>query len=334
MQNKKKILILYTGGTIGMNYTPDGLKPVTGLFNSQIQALDILKDVAITIIEYDNLIDSSEINISHWQKIIVDITNHYDLYDGFVIIHGTDTMAYTASILSFALRGLDKPVILTGSQLPLVHRRSDGWNNVIDAVVAASQDSLHEVAVAFNSKLLRGCRAQKVSTYRFFGFDSVDEEPLAEFGIQVNWFTKRWFKANNFNLTPIIPKEFKILDLSLRPGFTTDFITQTLNDTELDAIVLQTYGSGNIPMHNEPLINAIKNAVQRGVIIVNITQVIEGRVSGDYANSCLNGLGIISGCDMTIEATLAKLTILMSTDMNRDKIKKLISKNLVGELTE
>ncbi|MDD3267326.1 MAG: asparaginase domain-containing protein [Burkholderiales bacterium] len=334
MQNKKKILILYTGGTIGMDYTIDGLKPVVGLFNSQIQALDILRDVDISINEYEHLIDSSEINISHWQKIIIDIANNYDSFDGFVIIHGTDTMAYTASILSFALRGLDKPVILTGSQLPLVHRRSDGWNNVIDAVVAASQDDLHEVAIAFNSKLLRGCRAQKVSTYRFFGFDSVDEEPLAEFGIQINWFTKRWFKANNFNLTPILPKDIKVLDLSLRPGFTTEFIAHTLNNTKLDAVVLQTYGSGNIPMHNTILIEAIRSAIARGVIIVNITQVIEGRVSGDYASSCLNGLGIISGCDMTIEATLAKLTILLSSDISREKIKKLISKNLVGELTE
>lgn len=334
MQNKKKILILYTGGTIGMNYTEDGLKPVPELFNSQIQALDILKDVDITIREYDHLIDSSEINISHWQKMITDIVKNYNTFDGFVIIHGTDTMAYTASILSFALRGLNKPVILTGSQLPLVHRRSDGWNNVIDAVVAASQSDLHEVAIAFNSKLLRGCRAQKVSTYRFFGFDSVDEEPLAEFGIQVNWFTKRWLQASNATLTPTIPKKVKVLDLSLRPEFTTDFIAHTLNNTELDAVVLQTYGSGNIPMHNTTLITAIKSAVARGIIIVNITQVIEGRVSGDYASSCLNGLGIISGCDMTIEAALAKLTILLSSNINKEEIKKLVSKNLVGELTE
>lgn len=330
----KKILIIYTGGTIGMDYTPQGLMPAAGLFRSQIDTLEPMQDVVIELLEYEQLIDSSDIRLEHWQKIINDISSNYDLYDGFVIIHGTDTMAYTASVLSFALRGLDKPVVLTGSQLPLVHRRSDGWNNLIDALFAANRSDLNEVAIAFNNKLLRGCRAQKVSTYRFFGFDSVDEEPLAEFGIQINWFTKRWLKANRFSFAPVMPKATKILDLSMRPGFTTDFIIETLNNTELDAIVLQTYGSGNIPIHNTKLVDALKTAVNRGVIIVNITQVIEGRVSNDYASSCLHDLGIISGCDMTIEAALAKLLVLRSTGMSIANVKAAMSENLVGELTE
>lgn len=329
-----KILILYTGGTIGMDYTLQGLMPVSGLFRSQIDTLDSIKDVELDLIEYEPLIDSSDIGLEHWQRIVQDIADNYDNYKGFIIIHGTDTMAYTASILAFALRGLGKPVILTGSQLPLVHRRSDGWNNLIDAVVAADRNDLNEVAISFNNKLLRGCRAQKVSTYRFFGFDSVDEEPLAEFGIHINWFTKRWLRANRFNFAPIIPKEAKILDLSMRPGFTTDFIIETLNNVEMDALVLQTYGSGNIPISNSRLLSSLRNAVERGVIIVNITQVIEGRVSNDYASSCLHDLGIISGCDMTIEAALAKLQILMSTGMSKKNIKAAISQNLVGELTE
>ncbi|RTL01794.1 MAG: asparaginase [Proteobacteria bacterium] len=329
-----KILVLYTGGTIGMDYTLQGLMPVSGLFRSQIDTLDSIKDVELDLIEYEPLIDSSDIGLEHWQRIVQDIADNYDNYKGFIIIHGTDTMAYTASILAFALRGLGKPVILTGSQLPLVHRRSDGWNNLIDAVVAADRSDLNEVAISFNNKLLRGCRAQKVSTYRFFGFDSVDEEPLAEFGIHINWFTKRWLRANRFNFAPIIPKEAKILDLSMRPGFTTDFIIETLNNVEMDALVLQTYGSGNIPISNSRLLSSLRNAVERGVIIVNITQVIEGRVSNDYASSCLHDLGIISGCDMTIEAALAKLQILMSTGMSKKNIKAAISQNLVGELTE
>lgn len=330
----KKILALYTGGTIGMDYTPHGLMPVAGLFKSQIDTLEPLKEVQIDLLEYEQLIDSSDIKLEHWQSMVNDIASNYELYDGFVIIHGTDTMAYTASLLAFALRGLDKPVILTGSQLPLVHRRSDGWNNLIDAVFAASRDDLHEVAIAFNHKLLRGCRAQKVSTYRFFGFDSVDEAPLAEFGIQINWFTKHWLKANRFSFAPIVPQAAKILDLSLRPGYTTDFIIETLNNCELDALVLQTYGSGNIPIGNTRLVDALKGAVNRGVIIVNITQVIEGRVSDDYASSCLHDLGIVSGCDMTIEATLSKLQILISSGMNKSSIKAAVSENLVGELTE
>lgn len=330
----KKILIIYTGGTIGMDYTPQGLTPVPGLFKAQIDTLDPIPDVKLDLIEYEQLIDSSDIRLEHWQRMIKDIADNYEAYDGFIIIHGTDTMAYTASVLSFALRGLDKPVVLTGSQLPLVHRRSDGWNNLIDALFAANRIDLNEVAIVFNNKLLRGCRAQKVSTYRFFGFDSVDEEPLAEFGITMNWFTKRWLKATRFSFAPVMPKPAKILDLSMRPGFTTDFIIDTLNNTELDAVVLQTYGSGNIPIHNLALVDALKSAVARGVIIVNITQVIEGRVSNDYASSCLHDLGIISGCDMTIEAALAKLLVLRSTGMNIANLKAAMSENIVGELTE
>lgn len=326
--------MLYTGGTIGMDYTPNGLQPVAGLLRSHLETLEPENGVEVELIEYEQLIDSSDVRLEHWQRIICDISDNYEKYDGFVIIHGTDTMAYTASVLSFALRGLDKPVVLTGSQLPLVHRRSDGWSNLIDALFAASREDLNEVAIAFNHKLLRGCRAQKVSTYRFFGFDSVDEEPLAEFGININWFTKRWLKATRFSFAPVIPQAAKILDLSMRPGFTTDFIAETLNNTELDAVVLQTYGSGNIPVQNEKLVAALKAAVERGVIIVNITQVIEGRVSDDYANSCLHDLGIVSGCDMTIEAALAKLLVLMSCKMSKNSIKAALSENLVGELTE
>lgn len=330
----KKILVLYTGGTIGMDYTDDGLKPVNGLFKSQIDTLEPVSNIKVDLIEYEQLIDSSDVRLEHWQRMIADISANYEKYDGFIVIHGTDTMAYTASVLAFALRGLDKPVVLTGSQLPLVHRRSDGWNNLIDAVFAACRDDLNEVAIVFNHKLLRGCRAQKVSTYRFFGFDSVDEEPLAEFGIHINWFTRRWLKATRFSFAPVMPKAAKILDLSMRPGFTTNFIADTLMNTELDAVVLQTYGSGNIPIHNERLVTALKEAVARGVIIVNITQVIEGRVSNDYASSCLHDLGIVSGCDMTIEAALAKLLVLLSSNMSKESIKAALSENLVGELTE
>ena len=317
-----------------MNYTEQGLQPIPGLFREQLNQLEPDKNVHVDLIEYEQLIDSSDVRLEHWQRMIRDVSDNYEQYDGFIVIHGTDTMAYTASILAFALRGLDKPVILTGSQLPLIHRRSDGWSNLMDALFAACREDLNEVAIAFNHKLLRGCRAQKVSTYRFFGFDSVDEEPLAEFGININWFTKRWLKATRFSFAPVVPHPAKILDLSMRPGFTTDFIAETLHNAELDAVVLQTYGSGNIPIHNKKLVSGLKAAVERGTIIVNITQVIEGRVSNDYASSALHDLGIVSGCDMTIEAALAKLHILLSLNISKDKIKKLITKSLVGELTE
>jgi L-asparaginase len=330
----KKILVLYTGGTVGMDYTDNGLTVVPGLFYSQISSLAPIAGVKLDLIEYKDLIDSSDINLLHWVKIIKDISDHYYDYDGFVVVHGTDTMAYTASILAFALRGLKKPVILTGAQLPLVHRRSDGWNNLIDAIYSAMQDGIYEVAIVFNHKLFRGCRAQKVSTNRFVGFDSVDEEPLAEFGININWYKKRMLKAPDFNFAPIIPKAIKVLDLSLRPGYTTDFIADTILKTDAKAIVLQTYGSGTIPLHNKNLVNALITATNRGVIITSVTQVIEGRVSNNYTNSNLTNLGVISGCDMTPEAALAKLWILLSANMKEEKIKDCIGKSLVGELTE
>lgn len=331
----KKVLILYTGGTIGMDYTENGLTVVPGLFNSQLNSLAPTASVNADLIEYENLIDSSDIATNHWVKMVEDISSHYDDYDGFIIIHGTDTMAYTASMLAFALRGLHKPVILTGSQLPLVHRRSDGWSNLIDALYSATRSDLHEVAVAFNGKLFRGCRAQKISTNRFLAFDSVDEEPLAEFGIEIAWHKKRWLRANNFSFAPIIPKTVNVLDLCLRPGYTTDFIADTLtNNNDIAGVVLQTYGSGTIPMRHERLVDAIKGACARGVIIVSVTQVIEGKVASDYANSRLGSLGVVSGKDMTPEAALAKLTMLLSAKMGINSIKAALSKNLVGELTE
>lgn len=330
----KKILILYTGGTVGMDYTPNGLRVAPGLFESQLKSLAPVANAELTLIEYEDLIDSSDINLEHWVKIIEDITKHYDEYDGFVVVHGTDTMAYTASILAFALRGLSRPVILTGAQLPLVHRRSDGWFNLIDAIYAAMQSDLNEVAIAFNHKLLRGCRAQKVSTNRFSGFDSVDSEPLADFGIDIVWHKKHWLKASRYAFSPIIPRDIKVLDLSLRPGYTTQFIADALFATDAAAVILQTYGSGTIPMHDKHLVDALSNATSRGVVVVNITQVREGKIANQYFNSKLSDFGVISGSDMTPEAAIAKLWILLSSNVGQRSIASAIKTNLVGELTD
>ena len=329
----KKVLILYTGGTIGMDYVDGVLHVIPDLFRSQLKRLVKSTDIVLELIEYTHLIDSSDITIEHWQQMITDISTHYNDFDGFVIVHGTDTMAYTASVLSFALRGLGKPVILTGAQLPLVHLRSDGWNNLTDALYAAAQSDLCEVAIVFNHMLLRGSRAQKISTNKFFGFDSVDEEPLATFGINIEWHKKRWLKYKECEFSPIQLKSFRVLDLSLRPAFTTEFIADTLLNTPLDGLILQTYGSGNFPIHNVRFMEGLRAASNAGVIIVNITQVIEGRVTNEYANSKLPGFGIVSGYDMTPEAALAKLNVLLSSGMHIAEIKRAMTKNLVGELT-
>jgi L-asparaginase len=331
---RKKVMIIYTGGTIGMLYTDAGLKVVPGLFCSQLNLLTPVTDIGIDLKEYDDLIDSSDITLEYLTRIINDITNFYDKYDGFIIATGTDTMAYTASFLSFALRGLNKPVVLTGAQLPLVHRRSDGWNNLSDALYSAAQPDLNEVVVAFNHKLLRGCRVKKISTDKFTGFTTTDGELLAEFGINISWYKKRWLKRKYSTFNPIIPLPAKVLNLSLAPGYTTDFIAETLEITDAKAVVLQTYGSGTIPMGHSKLPVAIADAVARGVMIVSITQVTEGRITEDYSNGKLGALGVVSGRDMTAESAIAKLNILLSMKLSPDRIKKNITKNLVGELTE
>lgn len=328
----KKILILYTGGTVGMDYTENGLSVVKGLFASQLKSLTVVANAQLDLIEYPDLIDSSDIDLSHWVKIITDVTNYYDTYDGFVVVHGTDTMAYTASILAFALRGLTKPVILTGAQLPLVHRRSDGWFNLVDAIYAAMQPDLNEVAIAFDHKLLRGCRAQKVSANRFSGFNSVDEEYLADFAINIGWHKKHWLKASGYAFSPIIPKEIKVLDLTLRPGYTTDFIAESLLNTGASAVILQTYGSGTIPIHNKKFIDALCASTARGVIVVSITQVREAKIENNYLNSKLSKFGVIGGGDMTPEAAIAKLWILLSSNLGKHGIINAIKSNLVGEL--
>jgi L-asparaginase type I len=318
-----------------MDYTADGLSVVAGLFEAQLKSLSPIADVELDLIEYEDLIDSSDITLNHWLRIIDDICINYDNYDGFIVVHGTDTMAYTASMLAFALRGICKPIVITGAQLPLVHRRSDGWNNLIDAIYSAMQPQLHEVAIVFNHNLFRGCRAQKVSTNRFIGFDSVDEEPLAEFGINIVWHKRRWLQNGRCKFKPIILKPVTVLNLVLNPGYTTEFIADTLmNNHKLQAVVLQTYGSGTIPMRDTHLLEAIEAAVARGVIIVSVTQVIEGRISNEYSNSKLSKYGVVSGCDMTPEAALAKLWVLLSAGFSPDRIKDMIGTSLVGELTQ
>lgn len=330
----KKILILYTGGTIGMDYTAQGLSVVPGLFKSQLHQLAPVANVHVDLIEYEHLIDSSEINVDHWVQMINHIKAAYDDYDGFVIVHGTDTMAYTASVLAFALRGLNKPVILTGAQLPLVHRRSDGWGNLIDALYSAAQPDLQEVAVAFNHKLFRGCRIQKVSTDKFTGFNSADDTPLAEFGINIAWYKKHWRKNTQFEFLPVELQPVKVLGISLYPGYTTDFIADYLLNTEAKGIVLRTYGCGNIPLQHASLANTLQLACEKGVVITNVTQVTEGSIAASYLNGSLERLGVVSGGDMTTEAALAKLTVLLSTNMSVSSIKAAMSRNLVGELTD
>jgi L-asparaginase type I len=327
-----RICILYTGGTIGMDHTPAGLAPVPGLLPRLLERLRA-PGREFDLVEYPELIDSSAITISHWNRLIVDIAGRYQQYDGFVIIHGTDTMAYSASVLAFALRGLGKPVVFTGSQLPLVHPRSDGWANLADALEAASAPGLTEVVIAFNRVLLRGCCARKVDAASFAGFDSPNAAPLATFGIEADWRRERWNAPSSQAFEPLLLKEdVKVAALMLTPGASASLFGQWLREGQLDGALLLSYGNGNAPA--EPaLLEGVRVASAAGTLLLNLTQVVHGAVAvGAYAASQpLAMAGVIAGADMTPEAALAKLTVLASLDWPYEQKRAALGETWCGE---
>ncbi len=330
---QKRLLVLYTGGTIGMDETPDGLAPVPGLLP---RLLERFRSPALDfeLREYAPLIDSSAITLADMRTLCADIAAGYEHFDGFVVIHGTDTMAYTASMLAFALRGLAKPVVVTGSQLPLVHPRSDGWNNLADAFEAACQDDLHEVALAFDRLLLRGCRARKVDAAAFAGFDSPNAPHLARFGISVDWRREHWRRASG-PFAPVLPDAARrVLPMLLMPGASAALFGRMLHEDDVDAAVLLSYGNGNAPA-DPALLDGVAAATKRGVSVLNLTQVVRGAVEvGAYAASQpLARAGALPGADMTPEAALAKLTLLGALDLDAEAARAYLTGNVAGELT-
>lgn len=329
----KRILLLYTGGTIGMDETPEGLAPVPGLLPRLMQRFE-RDDLHFDILEYQQLIDSSAITIDHWNQLIGDIATHYDHYDGFVIIHGTDTMAYTASVLAFALRGLGKPVVLTGSQLPLVHPRSDGWGNLADALAAASEPDLAEVVLVFDRLMLRGCRARKVDAASFSGFDSPNAPHLAHFGIHIDWQRDMWRQPQgSFNPVMLDPQA-QVWMLMLAPGQTAAMFGSALAAHPPAGAVLLSYGNGNAP-DDPALMDGIRTATQAGTLLLNLTQVMHGKVDvGAYAASQpLAQAGGMSGGDMTPEAALGKLTVIASMKLPSTQARELLMQDWAGEVS-
>ncbi|WP_174873847.1 asparaginase [Vogesella oryzae] len=327
-----KLLILYTGGTIGMDYTPHGLAPVAGYLPRQLERL-ARQGVSWDVVEYPQLIDSSAITIAHWRQLVADIADAYQRYDGFVGIHGTDTMAYTASVLAFALHNLQKPVIVTGSQLPLVHPRSDGWNNVGVAIEAACQSDLHEVAIAFDNVLLRGCRARKVDATSFAGFDSPNAPPLARFGIAAHWQRSLW-RQNRGEFRAVLPQEQDIRSGFLLPGGMAAAFGRWLAADTPHGALLFSYGNGNTP--EEPaLLEGIRAASAAGCVVVNLTQCPRGAVEvGAYAASQpLAQAGAVSAGDMTPEAAQAKLLLLLSQGLSAAEIRAAFGRDQAGEIT-
>jgi len=341
MVNQTSILIIYTGGTIGMvkDKKSGVLKPFN--FERIYEQIPVLKKYHFKIDFhcFDPPLDSSNINIDDWKQLANVIENNYESYDGFVVLHGSDTMAYTASALSFMLENLNKPVILTGSQLPLDDLRTDGRENLITAIeiAAAREDEtpvVPEVCIYFENCLLRGNRTVKYNAENFNAFISGNYPKLAEVGIYIK-YNRNYIRKPNFKKLKVHSHlNRKVGILKLFPGITNDFVDGVLNKSGLEALVLETFGSGNA-LTDEWFLQTIETSVKRGLVVVNVTQCMTGTVEhGKYETSIgLGKAGVIGGFDMTTEAAVTKLMYLTGRYENRDDVKKLLQTSLRGEIT-
>jgi L-asparaginase len=334
------ILILYTGGTFGMTYDSHGVL-IPFDFSLILDHLPTLKNMALelTVISFDKPIDSSNIQPSHWQALANIIHEHYETHDGFVILHGTDTMAYTASALSFMLEGLAKPVVFTGAQLPISEPRSDARENLITAleVATARKDGVPlvpEVCIYFDYELLRGNRSKKVESLQFDAFDSGNYPPLAKAGVKIDYnlpAIRTLPAATRLKLRTKVDTHISILKLF--PGIGEETIQAILNTPGLKAVILETYGSGNAPTVSG-LIQHLQIAIDRGILLLNISQCPGGRVlQGRYETSReLQRIGVIGGADMTTEAAVTKLMVLLG-EFGVERTRQLICEPLAGELS-
>lgn len=335
---KNKVLIVYTGGTIGMVQDENGsLKPFP--MDHIYDLVPELKKCTYTIdtCQMENIIDSSNMTPTCWIELAEIIERQYDNYDGFVILHGTDTMAYTASALSFMFKNLSKPIILTGSQLPMGVLRSDGRENIICALELAScrEAYIPEVCLFFENHLYRGNRSTKVSAENFDAFCSFNYPSLAKAAIKFS------FKPHLFLPKPEKPLEVRksfdrnIAVLKLFPGITPTVVDSILHIPGLKGVIIETFGSGNAP--TEPwFINAIADAISRGIVVLNVTQCKAGAViMGQYEASCeLSRIGVIGGNDITLEAAVTKMMYILGTYPNDlEHVRQSLQYSLRGEIT-
>jgi L-asparaginase len=337
---KGRILIIYTGGTFGMTYDAHGVL-IPFDFSLILEHLPTLKNLALelTVISFETPVDSSNIVPEHWQALAKIIYQNYDSHDGFVVLHGTDTMAYTASALSFMLEGLAKPVVFTGAQLPITEARSDARENLITALDFASarmngNPLVPEVCIYFDYELLRGNRSKKVESMQFDAFDSGNYPPLAKAGVKIdyNFSVIRNLPADTkLNLHTAIDHNISILKLF--PGIPPATVEAVLTTKNLKAVILETYGSGNAPT-SRSLLGELKKAIDKGIIVLNISQCSGGMViQGKYETSRdLANIGVIGGADMTTEAAVTKLMLLLGS-YDPQKTRDMLVKNLAGELT-
>ena len=347
--SRADILILYAGGTIGMRATDRGYAPAPGQLGERLATLPIFADpsqpartmpvsrygrrVCYQIIEYDPILDSSNMGMDDWLRLARDIGEHYDAFDAFVILHGTDTMAYTASALSFLLEGLGKPVVLTGSQIPLDHQRNDGVDNLLGALTVAGHFEIPEVCIYFHHQLYRGNRSRKADARSLDAFESANYLPLAEAGVDLTVHWERVLPPPGRPLQVHRTMSPDVATLRLFPGIRAELVANFLAPP-IRGLVLETFGAGNAPDNRPDLLRALREASERGVVIVNTTQCHRGNVQANYAaGTALLEAGVVSGADMTPEAALTKLSFLLGQGLPPESIRSEVCRNLRGELT-
>lgn len=338
------ILLIYTGGTIGMKQDPETGALMPFNFNEILEEVPELKKFGCKIdtFSFEPPIDSSDIRTDFWIEIAKLIQKNYSLYDGFVILHGTDTMSYSASALSFMLENLQKPVIFTGSQLPIGMLRTDGKENLISSIeIAAAKDSegramVPEVCIYFESQLYRGNRTTKYNAENFRAFRSANYPVLAEIGIHIKYNNAYIRYPETFSNELSIKTDLgtSVVILKIFPGISSEIIEPILNINGLKAIILETYGSGNAPTA-QWFIDLLKNAIDRGLIILNVTQCHAGKVDMDAYSTgiLLKKIGVISGFDSTTEAALTKLFFILGQTDDIQETKRMLQKNLRGEIS-
>lgn len=333
-----RICLIYTGGTIGMVPSENGYVPDRDAFLRSLEGIPDLHapDFPEWEVEvFRPLLDSSDMAVDEWNKIGRAIAARYDRFDGFVILHGTDTMAYSASALSFMLEGLDKPVVFTGAQIPLCQLRSDGRENLVTAMLIAARSPVREVCIYFNGRLLRGCRSTKRSSDQFGAFESPNFPLLAEAGISI--------RCDRSALRAPDPGPFRLQQLEhvsvgvikVFPGIQFDLFEAIMTE-RLRGVVLEGFGAGNIPTAAQnSLLPIIRRAYEHGTVITVCSQCVQGAVSlGAYAASkALRDIGAVNGGDMTTEAALTKLYYLFSLGLSKEEVKRRMGLDLRGELS-
>lgn len=337
---ESNVLIIYTGGTLGMVHDQEGaLIPFD--FSSIMDHIPSLRqlELNLTVMSFENPIDSSNINPEHWQAIGRLIYENYHNYDGFVVLHGTDTMAYTASAISFMLENLAKPVIFTGAQLPITSSRSDARENIIGSLEIASAKKhgkpvVPEVCIFFDAKLFRANRAKKVESIHFDAFESENYPLLAVAGVIIKFNEKFIHQPVDKELVFHDQFDNNVALIKIFPGISEDMVSAILSLSNLRGVVIETYGSGNAPTYPW-FIMLLKHSIEKGIVILNVSQCPGGQVDqGRYETSkLLEDIGVIGGYDLTTESAITKLMLMLGQDKKTAQIKRKMRISLAGEET-